>query len=106
MQRSAGPGSAYRKPSRRNQDSPAAFLSHYASLIIWLKQAPRYPPSLAARPDHALCLDKNDNNGGGKMDRYFYEGLIGRLEVEAARSPAVFRTKVFLMGCAAYVALF
>lgn len=40
------------------------------------------------------------------MDRYVYEGLIGRLEAEAAHSPGAFRSKVLLLSGAAYAALF
>ena len=40
------------------------------------------------------------------MDQYVYEGLIGRLEAEAAHSPSAFRNKVVLITCAAYLVLF
>lgn len=40
------------------------------------------------------------------MDRYVYEGLIGRLEAQAERSPALFRAKVLVISGAAYCALF
>lgn len=40
------------------------------------------------------------------MDRYVYEGLIGRLEAQAEHGPALFRTKVLLISGAAYIALF
>ncbi|GAB3538424.1 hypothetical protein GCM10027343_04130 [Noviherbaspirillum agri] len=40
------------------------------------------------------------------MNRYVYEGLIGRLEAQAEHSPALFRTKVLMISGAAYLALF
>ncbi|HEY8607876.1 MAG TPA: M48 family metalloprotease [Noviherbaspirillum sp.] len=40
------------------------------------------------------------------MDRYVYEGMIGRLEAQSEHSPALFRTKVLLISGAAYIALF
>lgn len=40
------------------------------------------------------------------MDRYVYEGLIGRLEAQAEHNPALFRTKVLLISGVAYIALF
>jgi Zn-dependent protease with chaperone function len=40
------------------------------------------------------------------VDYYFFEGLVGRLEAQAAHGPAVFRGKVLLISCAAYIALF
>lgn len=43
---------------------------------------------------------------GIPLDRYVYEGLIGRLEAQAEHNPALFRTKVLLISGAAYIALF
>lgn len=40
------------------------------------------------------------------MDQYVYEGLVERLEGEAAHNPAAFRSKVLLISCASYLALF
>ncbi len=40
------------------------------------------------------------------LDRYVYEGLVGRLEGQAERNPALFRTKVLLISSAAYIVLF
>jgi hypothetical protein len=40
------------------------------------------------------------------LERQAYERLIADLEVEAAHSPAVFRSKVLLLSCAVYLVLF
>lgn len=40
------------------------------------------------------------------MDREVYEGVVERLEAEAAHNPAAFRCKILLVSCAAYLTLF